>query len=179
MLFRAQKRTRGDLATTARGLISETFPLGACTASLAVANQALRGTALGLRAGDLVTNIVAYVSVAASGTAGAVTVGLLDATYNKLVISGDVHASFAATGAAVCALTTPYTVLADGLYFPVLSMTTAFGTTQPSLVAGGATGVSGAISTNPRPAWLQGGQSSIPTTATPADTATAAWFGVS
>lgn len=175
----APKKDRTQIRQTALGYIAETYPVTNISANVALSAQALRATAIGLRAGDIVTNIIVSVNVAAGGTAGVIFVGLLDSTYNKLLISADVNASFTTTGNKVLALTAPYTVTADGLFYCVINMTTAFGTTQPSIGSSGQTGISGAIGANPKPNWVQTSQATIPTTATPADTSAAPWFAVS
>lgn len=172
-------RSRADGRTVALGYIAETAPLAGGVSSFATAAGALRGTALYLRAGDIVTNIIPVVTVVAAGVAGSVNVGLLDSTYNRLAISGEVQAQFTTLGPRVCALTAPYTVTADGLYYPVFLLITGFGTTQPSLVSGGQTGSSVALAGRPKAHWNQNGQVSIPATATPGDTGVAPWFGVS
>lgn len=105
--------------------------------------------------------------------------GLVDSAYNKLAISGEVQASFTTTGPKACALTAPYTITADGLYYAVFLMITAYGTTQPSLVSSGQTGGSVALSGKPKAHWFQASQATIPATATPSDSGVAVWFGVS
>lgn len=77
------------------------------------------------------------------------------------------------------ALSAAYTVPTDGLYYPVVLMSTPFGTTQPSLMSGAGAGMSAPLAGKPRANWFQVGQTSLPTTATPADTSAAIWFAVS
>lgn len=173
------KTPHAQVAATALGHLSETGPISEGGATVALVAQALRGTGLGLRAGELVTNIIVCVNVAAAGTAGVVNVGLYSSAYGKLASTGDVNTSFTAIGQVAIALTTPYTATVEDVFYPVVLMTTAFGTTQPSLVGSGQTGGSVALVGKPKPFWLQATQSSLPTTATPADTGAAIWFAVS
>lgn len=172
------RKDRTQLRTTGLGYISETGALQYCTASFALVAQALRATALGLRAGDVVTNIIVCVDIAAAGTAGVVNVGLYDAAANKLAASGDVQATLAATGVKACALTAPFTVTADAIYYAVIDMTTAYGTTQPSLGSQTRPVTVAPLAGQPKTFWTQAGQASLPATATPADSSTAVWFAV-
>ena len=171
--------SRDQIRETGLGHITATSAAVGISTNLALVAQALRGTGLGLRAGDIVTNIIVLVQTIASGTPGVVYAGLLDSNYNRLVISADVNTLLTTLGQAVLPLTAPYTVPTDGLYFPVILMATAYGSTQPSLIAGGLAGISGAIAGKPQPTFVQTGQATIPTTATPAATSGAPWFAVS
>lgn len=172
-------KDRSQTANTALGFISATSSVQGIVSQVAMTNQNLRATAVGLRAGDVVSNIIVLVQTAAAGTAGVVNVGLYDAAYNKVASSGDVNTNYTATGLISAALTSQYTVTSDGLFYPVWLMTTAYGTTQPSLGGTGINGLGNALGSNPRPNWVQAAQSSLPTTATPAANATALWFAVS
>lgn len=172
-------KSRQQIRDTGLGEMSVAFPLSGATASIALAAQALRGTAIGLKRGDVVTNILASVSVAAGGTAGVVNVGLYSAAYGKLAVSGDVQSQLTSLGPVALALTAPYTVTADGLYYPVIDMTTAYGTTQPSLAGAGASGTSAPLGSNPVAHFVMNTQPSLPTTIVPGTTSVSVWLGVS
>lgn len=173
-----QRTPRPQIDATAQGFLSDTYPLGANGGSVALAAQTMRVTLLGLRQGDVVTNIILAVNVAAAGTAGVVNVGLYDSSLNRVALSGDVNASLTAIGLKSCALTSPYTVTADGAFYAAVLMTTAYGTTQPSLVSNNATGASGSLAGKPKMNGSQGGQSSLPVTASLSDTGVIVWFAV-
>lgn len=179
MSFYQPIRDRNQLRATACGYISETAPLVGVSSTVALSAQGVRATSLGLRAGDVVTNIIVCVQTAAAGTAGVVTVGFYSAASALLASSADVQASFTSTGQKTLAVSTPYTVPADGLFYAAILMSTAYGTTQPAIMSAGGAGGSVALAGKSRPWWLHGGQASLPNPATPGDTSAAPWFAVS
>lgn len=172
---------RNQLAQTARGLISETYPLagavGTGIPTTGAANGTLSLTLLGLRAGDTVTNLVANVTTQGTSLTFA-KLGLFDSGGNFLAATASVSATFnSGTGFKVVALTSPYVVLADGGYY-VGYLQWGSGATGATLLRGSATsGVQ--LGTSARSHALVATQTDISANVTLADASTAFWFGVS
>lgn len=115
-------KSRAELANTGRGILTETFPLHLASTGLTPATQTVYASLIGLRAGDVVTNIVVDTLTAGTSTAPTgIFVGLYDKTGLSLAISSNLSASgnWTATGPHNCAVTAPYAVTADDSYFAV------------------------------------------------------------
>lgn len=119
-----QLRPRIELGITGRALVAETAPLQnlASTAipTTGSANGSTVGTTAGLRAGDVVTNVILFCTVAGTSLtfakAGLFSVSGTSATF--LAASASEHAQMnSGTGFKTLALTAPYTVTADGVYY--------------------------------------------------------------
>lgn len=169
---------RPQLALTAQGLIAETCERGNASGSQILTVQRIQGRILGLRAGDLVTNLHCITSVTGAG-AGYARMALFSTASAQLAVSGDANAAFiGAAGLLTIPLATPYTVLADGGFY--VCVLTDLATTQPSLRAGPVFTASGvAIGSGSMPVVLQSSQASFPATATFTTSTLAPWFGVS
>lgn len=176
----AASKSRDQIRTEGLGYKSWTFPnIGTGSGATALASQVLRGAALGLKAGDVITNLIVQTTVAAGGTAGSVLAGLYSSAYGKLVVTADVQAALTATaGLITLPLTAPFTITVDGVYFPVIDLVTVYGTTQPSLLSASAGTSPPAFSTSPMPSFAQTSQATLPTTITPATSGIGLWFAV-
>jgi hypothetical protein len=118
------------------GIVSEPFPIANYGTSLATVTQEVQGSLIGLRGGDVVTGLVLYNTIAASGTAPTTgRFGLADSTGKILVLSGNINAAASwALGANQYAFTAPYTVLADGAYYACFVVNGTWSVTQPQPV---------------------------------------------
>lgn len=144
------RKSRHELQATAQGLVSQSVDRSA----MASTQLMIGGTAylmlLGLRAGDVVTNV--YVVVTGSGG----TVTLFKAgVYSKdavtqYAVSADQSGLFASTGTKTVPLTAPWTCPVDDAYGIVVVSTA---TTLPTLLRGGPPGGNPQtqIGSNPRP----------------------------
>lgn len=171
--------SRDQILRDALGFYAESSPLISMGAATALAAQSARFTSIALRAGDVVSNIVVCVSTAASGTAGVANVALYNSASVLKASSGNVQANLAIQGLQACALTVPYVVPTVGIYYCAVLMTTAYGTTQPTLGGNSLTGASVALSGKSKVSGIQTSQSSLPDPAALADSGVSIWFGVS
>lgn len=124
---------RQQVMSTALGIISENYRVSVANNTGAFPSQRIQGSLLGLCAGDVVTNLVFAVGVAAAGTAPTLLrCALLDKTGKVLVRTNDLSASaiWTSVGYAVAPLTAPYTVPATDGYYVVALENGAFGTTN-------------------------------------------------
>ncbi len=101
------------------------------------------GNGVYLYAGEVITNILVAVATAAAGTAPThIQVALWSsaATPVCLAVSAEdaSNARWNSTGWKEVPLSAPYTVLADGLYYPSFLKVGAFGTTDVQLITGAA-----------------------------------------
>lgn len=172
------QKTREQILSTTRGFITESFPGVSNVTTLTLVTGELRGALVGLRAGDVVTNV--HFNVTTAGTS--VTVGragvystagvLLASCANTTTIWTDT------AGMRTVALTTPYSVTADGGYF--VCFLPVFSGTAPQVSRGASTsnqavGVNGGVSG----AAFQGSQADLPAPATFAASGTVPWIAVS
>lgn len=115
------RNDRSQVRATALGYLSETFPITVAAASSIPTANAASGTLVagmvGLRQGDVVTNT--HVCVSAAGTSLTFAkLGLFDASGNFLAATASVSATFnSGGGVKTVALTSPYTIGADGGYY--------------------------------------------------------------
>ena len=132
--------SRDDLSRLGQNIRGESFDRGNSTSSLLLISDTAYFSAVGLKAGDVVTNVVFGLETAGTqGGTGAFFVGLYNSTGTRLAISADATASaVGSTGPVTVALAAAYTVPADGLYY--LMAYSNFATTQPSLLRGSAGG---------------------------------------
>lgn len=183
MGFYYPRRERDQIALTARGLISESFQLPINPAGTNMTSQRLEGCLLGLRAGDVVTNIVVNVAQAGSGTDPTdIFLGLYSVAGTRLALTADLGADtrWDTTGYKECALTAPYTITEDGGYYPVFLMNGSFGSTALQLWRGVNNGAAlGEIGSGAKYAVSQTGQASLPASASFVTASQPFWFGVS
>lgn len=123
---------RTQIVRQGRAIITETVDAIAMIGTAITVNGTVYYCAVGLRAGDVVTNLSIFVQ-----TAGTVMtrsrVGLYDIAGNLLAQSADQGASWQAAGLKTIALTAPFTILTTGLYYVAVI---AIGTVQPTLSRG-------------------------------------------
>jgi hypothetical protein len=170
---------REDLVLRGQGYVAYgPTNMGAISASSAVASGTAEFTAVGLHAGEIVTNVTC-VMLTNGATLSLVKVGLYDKTGTRLAISADNSASFTsgAPKLITTALTAPYTVLADDLYYLAII---AVGTTGPTLGRGNGTFDAPKLGgTSPAIAARQAGQTDLPSSATYTAQGPAYWLGAS
>jgi hypothetical protein len=173
---------RTQLGVTARGLTAETFPLYVNASGQVPATQTVYYTLIGLRAGDVITNIAVSVNTAASGTAPtSIFVGLYDSAGNRVALSANLKddAKFTSTGQKAFALTAAYTVPSDGGYYCAFLIDGTFASTNVQLHrCGSNTVASAALAGGVAPHGAQTGQTSLPSSATLSANAIDIWFGV-
>lgn len=179
-IIRASRNERDQIALTAQGIIAETYDRGTNSSNVLLTSGDVVFGLVGLRAGDVVSNIHCSMSVAGvRGASGAAYVGLYSKTGTRLAQSADATATFTgSTGLLTVTLSAAYTVTAnDGYYLAVFSN---FVDTQPTLMRGNAAGGVGlVVGTGARKNALQAGQSSLPASATLANGATLFWLACS
>lgn len=171
---------RTQAALTGRGLITETFELANHNGLSAPVTGDICCVAVGLRAGDVVSNLTVHAS--AGGTSlTIVKMALLSKTGTRLATTADVKADFGTAGLKTEPMITPYTVPVDDLYY--CAWLDTHGGTSPTLSRGQGTGTGfAAIGTGARLLAVQTGQTDIGTTVTLANAAGSTinvWFGVS
>lgn len=174
---------RSQIASTARGVISESVPIATCNTTSIPAANAASGTAvyslIGLRAGDVVTNIVVNVAIAGSGLTFA-KLGLYSSTGTFLAATASVSASFnSGTGFVAVPLTSPYSIAADGGYYGAF-LQYGSGATGATLLASAATTTSGVqYGSSARAQCAVASQTDISGNVTLADSSAHKWLGVS
>ncbi|MBA2642364.1 MAG: hypothetical protein H0U82_05505 [Actinobacteria bacterium] len=176
----AVPKDRNELRMIEEGLIAENFSRDNSGANTLLTSGLTQFGLLGLRAGDVITNILTVLNVAAVGNT-LIKVGLFDASGNRVAVSNDIQASFqggTVPRVVVGALSTAYNVVTGGGYYACVL---GVGGTQPTLmraptVSSGSTKVGG---TGALPYAQESGQTDLQTTATPAAAGNAFWFGVS
>jgi hypothetical protein len=99
-------------------------------------SQAVFGTLIGLRGGDVLTGLKMRNATAAAGTTPTTArFGLADATGKILILSGNVNAAATwAAGVNTFPFTATFTVPSDGGYFACFVVNGTWGSTQPTPV---------------------------------------------
>lgn len=153
------------------------------TGNLAPASQSLRATALGLNAGDVITNVLLMIGTAASGLAPTLQkVGILNSAGVVQAASADLSGSaqFTALGIAVCPLSSPLTIATTGLYFAAYVRNGNYGTTNPTFLANASPGFNfAALAGKPLPLGLTAAVTDMVGPFTIAAANQGLWFGVS
>lgn len=98
------------------GYYAETGQRVAASASSVTVTQRLYGVSIGLLAGDLVSNLIAACNTA-NNTPTLTKLGLYSQAGVLLASSADASSAFGSTGLKVTAMTTPYLVPADDMYY--------------------------------------------------------------
>lgn len=176
--------SRADDISTGLGLKAMSCDPRMCTNTVAPGSQLLAVAAIGLNAGDTISNILFCLTVAASGTAPTLArAGIFDSTFALVASTADLHASaiWTATGYATAALSASYSPSVSGLYYAGFLKNGTWGTTQPSFLSGTTQTLAGhIISGSLRPWWEQTLQADLPNPATPANPTNAPiWVAVS
>lgn len=164
----------------AQGYYAENFQRSALSSSTVPTSSVAYYMAIGLAAGDLVTNLHLLCTTLGTGFSG---IGMKVALYSKafvqLGVSADVSGSFGATGPKICALSSAYTVpTTDGYYAGVIQV----GSANLALLRGApGQNASGAFGSAQGAYGTQSGQTDFQTPATLAfnNLASAFWVGVS
>lgn len=126
-------RSLDDITRAGLGITSWNIDPGLAASASALTSQTIYALGVPYRQGQVVTNIGFSLTVAASGAAPTgIFVGLCSAT-TMLMDSANLAASSAWTtaGQRAAALTSPYTILADGLYYHLILLNGTFATTNP------------------------------------------------
>lgn len=159
----------------ALGFQAQAFPLIHAQGVVAAgASGEMRGTAVALRVGTRITDLITRVTSAASGLTLA-KYAIYSSSYSLLASSASVHASFnGATGYVAGALSSVYVVPATGLYYFAMLFV---GTTPPTVFrAVTNSSTSTAYGAFPVPHFLQTSLADLPATATPAANANVLWI---
>lgn len=161
---RAPRSSRDDLARHAAGIVTETmlYPAGHANAS-APASGTMVGIIVGLRAGDVVTNLSCVLNSGGSGLT-LVKLGLCAIDGTLLASTADAKASFTTSGLKTIAVSSPYTVTADGGYY-IVYLATNSGGAQPALMRGGSYALP-VIGSGAKRHVQQTGQTDLPASAT-------------
>lgn len=174
-LATAMGGTRNDLVLSARGLIAETIDEKACNVTSAPGSGVLVAGLVGLRAGDVITNVAVHVVSNGTGVTLA-KVGIYDVSGNLLASSADVDTSFTSGSAnrkQVTAFSSPYTVVSDGGYYLAVLFV---GGTSPTILRAN-TSTSAAISGSALAYGAQGSLSDLPDPMTLAAGTNSTWLG--
>jgi hypothetical protein len=171
--------TRQQIVTTGQNLVTQNYGRENIAGTTVLVDGNAYFMLVGLRAGDVVTNVsVAVVTAGSSVTLS--KVGLYSTAGTRLALSADQGTNWQTAGLYTCAMATPYTVLTDGEYYAALVSKASV--TLPALGRANSGVVAGAsISSSPLLFGLQTGQTDLPASATIVGTsaATAFWVGVS
>jgi hypothetical protein len=144
--------SRVDPLAQVLGFVNWLCPPELVTGAAAPVSQTIHaGYGLWLPAGAVITNVVHQVQTPSVGTVTGAFVGICNRT-NMLAQSNNLGAGtqWAGGGAGLgsAPLSAPYTIPADGIYYPVLLINGAYTTTSPvftrtTTLAGSTTGVNG------------------------------------
>lgn len=155
------------------GYTGETFERDAISTALAFTSGDCRATAVGLLAGDTVTNILFECSAAIQAVTTC-KVGLFDKSGTLLASSAN-DTGNKATGIIAEALSTPYVVPVDGVYYLALIIQA---TTMGSVGAGASvTGKEGAIGSGVKGSIIKTSQSDIPSSLGSTQSDQPVWLG--
>ena len=137
MEFRAAaQNSLDDILRTDAGFLAWNYPLAAAVNNGALTSQRIAVAAIGLRAGQVVTNVCVQVQTAAVGTAPTnAFAGLATKAGVMVAQTADIkaNAGWSAIGIAPFPLSATYTVPTSGLYYVAVLVNGSWGTTQPSL----------------------------------------------
>ena len=131
-------RAESEVYLAGFGVVSWNFNPINSTNTSSCTSQTIYATAVPYRAGQVVTNIGYGVGTAASGTnPTGVFVGLCNAT-TVLAQSANLNANvgWQSVQLVAFALTAPFTITADGLYYHLLLVNGTWGTTQAQMSRG-------------------------------------------
>lgn len=180
-IYQAPAVDRSQILNTAQGFLSSTSPpIAARTTAIPTVNAAsgtLVMSLLGLRGGDLVTNLICNVQTVGTGLTFA-KLGLFSSTGTFLAATASVSASFnSGTGFKIIPLTSPYTITSDGGYY-VGYLQYGSGATGATLAiqTGNTAAMVQPSGTVPRAAAQVANQTDISGNVTLADSAASAWW---
>jgi hypothetical protein len=174
---RPQQKDRAQILTTAQGLVTQNYERTLVQGSSIMIDGTVYYLSVGLRAGDLVTNVILHVATAGA-TLTLSKVGLYDKSGTRLVVSADQGTAWETSGMKTVALSSPYTVPSDdGFYVALVSK----GTTLPTLSrSSGPSAGTIQVGSGMRALAMQTGQTDFPASASFAGTAPLSfWVGLS
>ena len=120
---------RSQVLRSALGYYAETHPRTGLVNNSIQVSGTIYAVAIGLLAGDVVTNIICSCNTAGA-TLTLVKLGIYDAAGTLIGVTTDVKAAFASTGAIASQLSTPLTITRTDGYYAAMITT---GTTPPTL----------------------------------------------
>jgi hypothetical protein len=169
-------RLNDDFAANLQGLKGQNIDRQAAGTGTILVDGTAYFQMVTLRKGSVVTNLHCCVTTAGTGTSLS-KVGLYDSLGNRLAISADQGTAWNTAGMQSIAVTSPYTVLADGGYYLAVVAKTA--TTMPTMARGASSASqAAAISGFMAPFGTLAAQTDLPATATIVTTAAIAfWMG--
>jgi len=156
---------RDGIRRTGLNILAEPFHAAVASSNAVLAGGVAYAMAVGLRAGDVLTNMFTNVITAGAGTAPTlIRQGVCDSAGVMLAVTAQSQASaqWTATGTSTIALTAPLTIAADGLYFLCIIEVGAFGTTPLQLRKCGSGGVVPAVAGGALIAGAQTGLTDLP-----------------
>lgn len=174
---RTMRSGREDLMASGQGLIAQNYDRQAAGNTSIMIGGTIYFGLLPLFKDEVVTNV--HISVTANGvTSTLAKCGLYDKAGNRLAISADQGTAWDTAGIKTVPMSTPYTILADDVYFAAVIAQAA---TLPTLARNANNGnIPGTIGSGARPFGTQAGQTDLINPATiGAASSIGYWFGVS
>lgn len=163
----------------AADIITQNYPATSGSAAGLMVSQTIYFGLLGLRKGDVITNILVN-NFTVGTTTTSFWVALYDTSGTRLAMSNDLTTALdATTGPRELALSSPYTILQDGGYFAAALTINGTPANCVSLARASSSTVSHLPVTGGARQWsAQTGQATPPASATYASTSFGFWFGV-
>jgi hypothetical protein len=147
------KAGRSAQMVSSFGYAGETFLPNFGNTQVAPTSQSLYGCGIFLHAGEIITNLYVNVSTAGAGTTPTtIRMGIMNSSRVVQAVTADVHADskWTSTGVKQFALTAPWTVPTDGIYYILFLQNGAFGTTAMQMIDVAVVAGSGVVNgTNP------------------------------
>ena len=176
------KPSPATIGAIARGLLAEPYPLAQVNTSRTLATQALLGVLVPVQVGMTISGVAVCIeTVAANGTLPTgVFLGITDLAGVRLGLSADSKAValWNTAGVFSFALTTAYTVAADGAVYACIVKNGVWGTEAKVATMTAVAGSGAALGSNAAGAVTQAGQTTVPTTATWTANASYPWLAL-
>lgn len=173
--YQLPKAERADLLAAGQGLLGENYDRQNARVGIAVTSGTIYVAGVGLRAGDVVTNVVVDIPATAGSGITANKVGVYDKTGARVAISADLGTSWQSIGVKVNALSSAYTVSLSDMYY--LAFIVVFSTTAAQPIGANQSGLGAGAGAGARNYALQAGQSDLISNLTLANSANAYWMG--
>ena len=157
--------TRENIVRQSRSIITETFPLLACTASQISIDGTVYYVLVGLKEGDVVSSLSVYIPTACQGATMTLSkLGLYSTGGTQLAVSAGQGTAWESAGLKTAAMTTPYTAPSNMAAYVAI---VAKGTTLPTFLRGPTFAqVSSPIGSGTRPIAAQTAQTDLPSPGT-------------
>jgi hypothetical protein len=170
-------KNRIQVLTTGQGIITQNFDRQGASSGIGLVSGTVFFQAVGLLAGDLVSNL-SIVVTGAGATTTLTKLGLYDSTGARLQTTANLTTAWESAGTKTHPLSAAYTVATDALYYVAVLFV---GTTVPTLHAGSNTGnAASVIGTGTLAYATLAAQSDLPATAALSNSgAKGFWVGVS